>query len=139
MTPVWHLVLKRAPIPRLAATAKPGVISGLTPTTISTNITFTCTACEDGKGKQSPQYRICHEDYRVADVIISDTAGPLTPPSSIQHRHGLIFIDGASRYAIAIKIKTRAEVPTILAKTIPELGRTHGLTQRRFHSHNAKE
>lgn len=135
----WHVTLNHGPLQRLAAIAKPGVIPGPTPTAINTSMSLTCSACADDRGKQAPHKRTTHDHHRTTEVISSDTVGPIQPPSQLAHRYILTLLDAASRFAIYIPIRSRADLSHLTPNTIQDMTALHNRTPRRFHSDNDRE
>lgn len=72
-------------------------------------------------------------------TLSSDTMGPLSPPSTLGHRHILTILNTATRYDVAIPIRTRAEVGPMTAQAIKNIRTQLQHHICRLHSDNAKE
>lgn len=112
-------------------------IPGLTPNYITIYMPVTCSTCADGKGTQRPQTCTNHDHRLPADAI--RYCCPDTPPSQLQHRHIVTFLDAETRYAIANPIRTRGDLAKIIPTTLRHIKPTQGLPPLRFDSDNAKK
>lgn len=135
----WHLALNHAPLQNLKTIAKMKIFPTLTPPTLKGIRDITCSACAEGKGAQAPHHIASPRNTTPGDIISSDTLGPISPPSTQHHRHIVTFLDDASRFAIAIPIRKRSELISIIPTTLKAMARHHGRTVNTFHSDNAKE
>lgn len=135
----WHLALNHAPISTLRKISTTGMFPALTAIGLTSNDIITCASCYTGKLTRTQFHHATPKTQRPGEHIVSDTMGPITPTSRQGHRHILTIIDGHSRYAFTIPIKSRTEVPSTITRIMTMIQNKHGQAPLHFHSDNAPE
>lgn len=134
-----HLSFNHAPLPLLRTIIQSGLYPHLKHIIIPPKSFITCTGCIHGKAAQRPHRSSSNPLSLPGQYISSDTIGPIRPPSGRCHRHIVTFLDTHSRFIIAIPIKSRAELATIIPTTMQYIRSIHGKSPNRFHTDNARE
>lgn len=134
-----HLMLSHALLARLAATAITRTIWGLSLETIDKHTPLPCSVCVDGKGVQSPHTHVQMRYMQPAENLSSDTIGPITPASTLEHCHVLTVINAATHRGFPIPIRSRAELATLIPNLISSISNQRRRAPLHFHSYNATE
>lgn len=132
LTHAWHQSLNHATLHRLMTIYRNNIIPGLTSSSIDATCPITCSACAHGKCAQLPHPRTSHQHRHVADVISSDSVGPIQSPSRLHHHHILTFLDATTCFTISIPIRSRSEPTTLIPSTLTYIARLHDRTPSRY-------
>lgn len=87
---------------------------------------------------RGPHLRTSHS-YERAEALSSDSSGPMPEVGIGGERHFVTFIDVATRFAAAIPIVSRSEIPELIDVTFNNFIRDYGKAPRIFVSDNARE
>lgn len=87
---------------------------------------------------RGPHNRTSH-DYKLAEALSSDSAGPMSNVGLDGERLFLTFIDVSTRFAAAIPIFCRHEIPVLINATFNNFRDNYGRIPKIFVSNNAVE
>lgn len=133
---LWNHILNHAPAHTLRNMANNP--ASVVPSQVANQLPskFTCSACYKTNTPRSPHKPVTH-DYQIAEALPSDVCGPMQEQGMGGERYFVTFLDVNNRFAAAIPIISRAEVPSLIEATFANFRREFGKTPKLFVSDNA--
>lgn len=99
---------------------------------------FTCTDCLLSNLPRA-KHKLKHHYYAVGEALSSDAVGPMPTTGINGEQHIVTFIDACTRYAEAIPICSRTDIPTTIANTYESFRANYGSAPDLFVSDRARE
>lgn len=98
-----------------------------------------CVRCIEGKSSRKPFYPVVKNSKQVGNLIHSDVAGPVNPPTLEGYKYYQVIVDEFSHFTVVKLLRTKGEAEENVIDFIRLIKTQHGLKTKRIRCDNGGE